>query len=211
MGMGDNITDISEVARQKAEAASKAGSFNFLDRLANRNYPTEDVQVYLDEAAGYRVQALAAEIADEADDERLEQLEADLRLAQGEMLASRFVFHLEGISSDEYDDVVDAAREQFPIEYTETRNPLTFALERTPVENEERETFFRAHLWAKFIRSVEAPGGEVDDNITPAWCAQVQGLLPIMGALKIQTAIETLRMTTDWMDRIQDENFLAKS
>ena len=220
----NEIVDINEQAKAAATEASTQGKFSFLDRLAGRNYPTEEVVVYLDEAAGYRI----GKIEDELDAERarlkvlkgdalketqgkIEKLESELSASIADAEGSRFVFHLEGISTEEYDKVVDAAQKEFPLEYKENRNPLTFAIERSVVPNDEREVFFRYHLQAKFIRRVVDPNGNIDDNITPDWVAQVANLLPVIGQIKLQTAIEKLRMTTDWMDRVQGEDFFPKS
>lgn len=224
--MGENITDISERAKAVATEASKQGNFNFLDRLTGRNYPTEEVAVYLDEAAGYALEKVEDELTNARARAKLfkdskevlaeitkeilkleEQRDAIREAAQ----ASRFVFHLEGISTGDYDKVVDAARDAHPYEYRESRNPLTFALEREVIGTDERDVYFRTHLWAKFIRRVVDPDGNEDANISPAWVAQVLDLLPTVGQVKIQEAVDALRMTTSWMDNIQGEDFLAKS
>lgn len=223
--MGD-ITDINDRAKAAAVEASKPGKFNFIDRVVGRNYPTEEVVVYLDERAGYEIDKAWVELA-RADDQikavgEDEVLLKDARknraqvAEQIEALAeaaaqSRFVFHLEGISTREYDKVVDQAREFFPLEYRETRNPITFAPERTVIASEEREIFFRTAMWAKVIRRVVDPNGHVDDEITPEWIGQVNDLLPAMAQQAIQDGVDALRMTTDWMDRLQAEDFFPKS
>lgn len=223
--MGE-IVDINEQAKIAAENASKQGTFSFIDRVTDRNYPTEIVPVYLDEAAGYELgkvdeelenirlrtklfkdnETVLAELGKEIT--ALEERREAIREAAAN---SRFVFELEGISTKLYDECVDEAQEQFPLEYREVRHPVTFALERHVVENEEREIFFRTLLWSKFIRRVVDPSGNVDEAITPAWAGTVEGLLPVIAQIKIQKAISKLRMTTEWMDNIQGEDFLAKS
>lgn len=224
--MGENITDISEHAKAVATEASKQGNFNFLDRLADRNYPTDSVVVYLDEAAGYDIEKVQKELNEtllraklfQGDkkilaeiQKEISSLEASREALLERAAASRFVFHLQGISTGSYDKVVDAARDEFPYEYRETRHPLTFAPEREVIGTEERDIFFRTHLWAKFIVRVVDPEGNEDANISPAWVARVLDLLPAIGQVNIQNTIESLRMTTDWMDKIQGEDFLAKS
>lgn len=224
--MGENITDISEHAKAVATEASKQGNFNFLDRLTGRNYPTEQVGVYIDESAGYALEKVESDLENararvklfQKNEKILAEIQKEISHLEEQQEAireaaanSRFVFHLEGISTGDYDKVVDAARDAHPYEYRESRNPLTFALEREVIGTDERDTFFRTHLWAKFIRRVVDPEGNEDTNISPDWVAQVLNLLPAVGQVKIQNAIESLRMTTNWMDRIQGEDFLAKS
>lgn len=196
-----------------AEAHSKPGTFSLLERLQGRSYPKETVEVYLDEAAGYEIEKAELRYVrtDPADAEAIAAVEAEIEELRERAKASRLTFHLEGISSEEYDSVVDAAQEQFPMEYHESRNPLTMALERTPKDNEDRETFFRVHLWAKFIRRVEDAEGNADTEITPELIAQVHNLLPLAGMARLHDAIQKLRMVTNWMDEIQGADFLVKS
>lgn len=196
-----------------AQENSKPGKFSFIDRLVGRSYPTKDVEIYLDEKAGHRIQELLVERdqVGAGDVKSLERIDADLAAWRKKAADSRYIIHMEGISVEEYDKVGDAAREQFPIEYNESRHPLTMELERTAVENDDRDTYFRTQLWSKFIRSVEDPMGAIDSDITPQFVAVMSGALPLVAMVRIQLALEELRMTTDWMDAIQDEDFLAKS
>jgi len=206
------MTEIDvDTARTVAEANSKPGKFSFLDRLQDREYPTEDVEVYLDEAAGLRIHKLTQELIASNDAEQSEVLQKQIAYHSEKARKSRYTIHMQGISTESYDAVVDAAREEFPVEYRESRHPLTMALERTEIENEPREVYFRTHLWSKFIKSVEDPDGNIDDNITPEWVAVLLGHAPIIAQARIQVTLEQLRMTTAWMDEIQGEDFLAKS
>lgn len=223
--MGE-ITDINAQAKAAAENASKPGVFSFIDRVTNRNYPKDQVVAYLDEDGGYKIQAIDEErenirlrtklfkgnetVLAELGKE-LAKLDEQHEAIRESMADSRFVFELEGISTKLYDECVDAAQEQFPLEYRETRHPVTFALERHVIENEQREVFFRTLLWSKFIRRVTDPAGNVDENITPEWVGVVEGLLPVVAQIKIQETVHKLRMTTGWMDELQGEDFLAKS
>lgn len=219
------MTDIDETTREDAVEASTQGKFNFLDRLASRNYPSDKVEVYLDENAGYMLDKLTTEIesiettlkiaTDEdsvaAATSELEDKIAEREKLVAEMSNSKFTFCISGISTEAYDKIVTEAQLQFPLEYEKTRHPLTFAAERELIPNEMREIYFRTHLWAAFIDSVSDPDGNVDTDITPAWVARVLQMLPIAGQVKIGAAVNKLRMTTDWMDAIQGEDFFPKS
>ena len=207
----DNITDITNLPERKAREASEPGKFNFLDRLANRNYPEEHVTVYLDEAAGLKLKELLAQHADAEDGEAAVAIEEKMTAVYERLEASRYTVNLMGISVEEYDAVIDLGLESYPVEYEESVTPLTFQKVKTPLPSEERETLIRTVLWSKFIRSVEDVDGNMDDAITPEWVAVFLNNLPIMGQMRIKDAVETLRMTTDWMDAIQDEDFFLKS
>lgn len=201
----------NEDARKIAEEHSKPGTFSFLDRLANRNYPTEEVEIFLDEATGHKIEKLASDLANATSDEQAVIIEKQIAALSEKARDSRYIVHMEGISVEEYDATVDAAQELYPTEFKESRHPLTMALERTPVPSEERDIFFRTQLWSKYIRSVEDASGNVDNNITPEWIGVVLNRSPIIAQARIQGGVEQLRMITSWMDEIQGEDFLAKS
>ena len=206
----NNVTDITEATRLVAVEQGKQGKFNFLDRLNGRNYPTETVEIYLDEEAGLAAMELQEAITAEKDGEKVNAMQDEL-VALGETLAqSKYVLRLRGISTEEYDATVDAVREQYPLEYRDTVNPMTFSREREVVESEAREQLFRNLLWAKYIESVTDHEGNVDDDITPELVAVFCLRAPIMAPIKVSEAVEKLRMTTAWMDELQGADFFPK-
>jgi hypothetical protein len=207
----ENVTDITERTKERAQSELVEGKFNFLDFLTGREYPTEDVEIYLDERAGYLIHKLEQEAARTTDGEQANIIHEQIAFQREKAQKSRFVLHLEGISVEEYDKVVDLVTEAFPVEYTESRNPLTFGLERTPKESPDREQMFRTHLWAKFIRTVTGPNGGVDDDISPEWVAVFMNHAPLIALGRVEAAVQELRMTSDWMDALTTEDFLAKS
>lgn len=207
------MTDIEErsaAAKSKAEAASQKGTFSFLDRLADRNYAEDSVEVFLDEKAGHQIRKLTLSLA-EAQPEDHEHIEAEIEAVREKARDSRYIVHLQGISTESFDAVVDAANKEFPPEYEVSRNPLTMATEREEKPNEDRDQYFRTHLWAKFIKSVEDADGNVDENITPEWVAVFIAQAPIIAQARVSVVVNELRMMTDWMDELQGEDFLAKS
>lgn len=207
-----DIEQVNEEARKRAEEQSKQGSFSFIDRLQNRNYPTEDVEIFLDEAEGKIILDLKTKLLqDSLSAEERETIENDITLHSRKAWESRYVLHLRGISVEEYDAVVDAAAEQYPHEYTEYHNPLTAAREREIVPNEDRDLYFRTHLWSKYFESIEDGQGNVDTNMTPEFVAIFLKLAPVAAQAQIGISVHKLRMVTDWMDEIQGEDFFPKS
>jgi hypothetical protein len=181
-----------------------------MDRLAGRDYPTDEVEIYIDEAAAYRIEKLEEQASNATGGEQANIIHEQIAHQRAKAAASRYVIHLEGISSEQYDACVDAASEQFPVKTETTRNPLTFAPETVVLEDADRDQFFRTLLWSKFIRKVTGPGGGVDSNITPEWIAYFMSHAPIVAVVKVSAAIDKLRMITDWMDRIQTDDFFPK-
>lgn len=206
-----DIEQVSEEARAIATEASKEGKFSFLDRLAGREYPTEDVEIYIDERAGHKINQYREALKHNTDAEKESALLDAIEKEREKAKRSRYIVHIEGISVEEWDATVDAANEAYPVQYEEVTHPLTMAKQKIAVPDERREVYFRTHIWAKFIRSVTGPDGEVDDDITPEWVAVFAGQAPIIALAKVQYAIDKSRMTTEWMDQIQTDDFLVKS
>jgi len=202
-----------ENAKATAEEHSKPGKFNFIDRIENRDYPTLDVEIYLDEKSGHRIQQLLEERSLIAPDDvdAINANDSDLELWRKKAAASRYIIHLEGISTEKYDEIVELAQSQYPLEYRERQNPITFKMERDVIENDERETLFRTHFWAECIRSIEDAEGNIDDNISPEFVAMMNKGLPLVAQVRIDAGVNELRMISAWMDNIQDADFLAKS
>lgn len=202
-----------ESIKAAAEESSKPGTFNFLDRVQSRNYPEVEREIYLDEAAGLKIQHLLNERERIAPDdvEAINRNDSDLALWREKAKESRYTVRMRGISAGDYDEIVDLAQEDYPLEYREDRNPLTFKVEREIIPNEEREALFRSLHWARVIQSVEDANGNVDDNITPELVANMMKGLPLTAQLVIADGVEETRMITAWMDNIQDADFLAKS
>lgn len=206
-----NTEELSAEAKAVAEEHSKQGTFNFLDRLANRNYPTEDVEIYLDERTGHQIEKLSQDLILQKDPEQREVIEKQIAHLSEKARASRYIVHLEGISTESYDSIVDAANEAYPLKYNEYHNPLTAQREREVIPDVNREQYFRTHLWAAFIKSFEDADGNIDDRISPEFVAYFLKVAPIAAQVRVGTAVEKLRMVTNWMDQIQGEDFLAKS
>jgi hypothetical protein len=204
-------TELPDEAKAIAQAELTEGKFNFLDAVVGRDYPTEEVEIWLDEAAAYEIEKLEEELDRTKNGDKAVALAERLDDLRERAHKSRYVITLQAITVEEYDNVVTAALEQFPQEFIETRHPLTFALERTPKPSEERQQFFRTHLWAKFIRKVTGPTGGVDDDISPEWCAVFLSNAPLMALGRVEVAVDKLRMVSDWMDRLASDDFLAKS
>lgn len=208
------MTDYEQMnddAKAAAVEASQEGNFSFLDRLAGRDYPTEDVEIYLDEAAGHRISALRESLKAETDADKTEELIAQIEAQRDKARKSRYIVRVQGISIEDWDSTIDEANEHYPVQYEESTHPLTMAKVKNPIPSEERETFFRTHSWAKFIQSVTDADGNVDSNITPEWVAVFLNQAPIVAIAKVAVAIDKVRMTTEWMDQIQGDDFLAKS
>lgn len=207
-----DIDSINEEAREMAEAHSKQGTFSFIDRLQGRNYPTEELEIFLDEAEGKIILDLKDKLKSvNLTPEEREAVERDITLHSRKAHESRYILKLQGISVEEYDSVVDAAKEAYPYEYTQDRHPLTAEIVRDLIPNDDREQYFRTHLWSKFFQAIVDKSGNVDSNMTPEFVAIFLKLAPVSVQAQVGIAVHKLRMVTNWMDEIQGEDFFPKS
>lgn len=195
-----------------AEAASQPGTFSFVDRLLGRNYPTTSVNMYLDEQAAFDRQSLSFE----AEAFKLRNKEQNLELVakidelDRQLNANKYVITLQGFPPEEYDALVLECEEQYPPKYEETTNPFSGEKKRTKVETEEFFQLLWSKLWAKSIVKITAPDGAVDaSELEVGTAAKVRNNFPIDARRKVDLAIQELRLTSEWIDSVQDEGFLV--
>lgn len=194
-----------------ARAQSAQGTFSFIERLQGRNLPKKTVDIWVDEAAGRMRQGALLTLADATDPAEVLEIEADLEKIEAALEQSRYTFHLTGITNDRFDEIIDEADEAFPEIIDEDRNPFSGQKERTIVLQPERELLVQRLLWASCIEKVVASTGETDENINAKWVKDFIGAAPSAAIQAVVEAIAEIRKSVEWMDAIQDSDFLAKS
>lgn len=187
---------------------STPGKFNFIERLKGRNLPREDVTIYLDEEAGYALGLLEELIADEKKDSpKLKELEAQRAAAKQAVADSGYVLTITGMTNERYDELVERAEESFPVEYETINNPLTGEKWKKRLDSDDRDALFNDLFLAESIAKVTDPDGDVDDDITPEFVVQFRNLAPLDGIRRVVAKAFKMRMASEWMDEIQNEDF----
>lgn len=194
-----------------ARAQSAQGTFSFIERLQGRNMPKRTVDVWVDEATGRTREGALLVLADLTDPEDVRVVEEDIARLDAILEESRATFHLTGITNERYDEIIEEADEAFPPIIEEERNPFTGQKERTVVMQPDREALVQRLVWASCIEKVVTSDGSVDENITATWVKRFIDFAPSAAITSVMTAIHELRSATNWMDSIQDSDFLAKS
>lgn len=131
-----------------------AKSVSIADVLSGRSYPTETVEVYMDEGVAYEISKVNAEIAiatkkseDTADlEKRLEDL-----VKKGS--ESRLTFHLRGISRHDRQNIVKAVMEEHP--------QKTDFLGR-PEPDLDADEMYTNLTWAALTEKIEVSAGVVE-------------------------------------------------
>ena len=193
--------------------ATKPGKFSIVNAIKNRAYPTDTVDVFLDEQTAYLAAGVKAKIkiiADEVSEERV-LLQVELDLLTKKLKESTVTFTISGISEGSREKMLTRAKEIFPIEVKRDLNPLSGGFTETEIPNDERDANFTDALWQSHIIKIQSASGDVQTVITNNDVAVMRSSLPIAAVGKITEAIEKLRLASAVFMMETNEDFLAKS
>lgn len=193
-----------------ALAASRQGTFSFIERLRGRGMPKDSVDIYLDEELGYRLVEVEMLISVTTNKEQLAALEAEAEELKESLRSQKYTLFFEGISNKRYDELVDLSCENYPYEYEETTSPFTGVTTRTVITNEDRDRLFTNMLWAAIIRKVVDPSGSEQVGLSPEDAEALRQEGPRHGVVLVAETIDKMRMAVEWMQYIQDEDFSLK-
>ena len=193
-----------------AAEMSKPGTFNLIERLQNRNMPEEDVDVYLDERLGFKLVQLEEAYNEAKTDDAANAILNKIDAVREELKASRYIFTMRGMSNETYDAIVDEVNEQIPEEFDEVTNPYTQQVVKVAKPNDERVSLYNTLFLAESLVKVTDPDGNVDDDITPEKVVLIKRLAPVDAIRMLLVLAEKMRMTAEWMEAIQDEDFSPK-
>jgi hypothetical protein len=210
---------------ETVEEAKAPGKFKIIDALKNKAFPTDEVEIFIDEHAAFLASGVETKIADIAKlmdntsdtkelkelTERHEELVARLEKIVEEMGGARYVIHIQGISEGEREDLFERALEKYPMQHEVDRNPYTGEVERTEKDNPKRDRLFTNLIWQAHIKKIVAPDGSEQDGISVEEAVELRRALPLASIGKITEAIEKMRTSTALFMLSTDENFLAKS
>lgn len=216
------MSDIEEIV----EKARKPGTFNIVDVVKGRSYPTDTVDVFIDENVAFQASELDAaivKISETMDKKNLDKKTLDGFLKKREeildrkeklveeMGGTRYVFHLTGVSEGKRQDLYDKAVEKYAVEYEKNRNAFTGETEKVELENVERDRYFTSLLWEASVVKIVAPDGDEQTSINYEEALELRRSLPLASASAITEAIEKMRAATAIFMISVNEDFLAKS
>lgn len=194
------------------EEAKKPGKFNIIDVVKDRAFPTQEVNVYLDEETAY----LAAEASEKlkqtpAAGKEYAVIQAEVDSLLLKLEESKYVFTITGISESRRDEILKIASDKYPIEYREDKNTYTGEIKREEIEDENRNNLFTSMLWSEHISKIVAPDGSVQENLSAEDAKELRGALPLASTALINRSIEKIRSASAIFMMTVDEDFLAKS
>jgi len=205
------MTDTKSIEELVASVSDPATT-SFLDLLHQRAYAKASVDVYLDEALGYRVvqlkqqrDALVKQEATEEVSEALREIEETLNKLAEEIKKTKLTVHLTGISEGVRLELQDQLEALFPVEYDSDLSPYTGVVTRTAKPDPKRERFGGYLVWHKSIESIEGSG--IEGKPTIADVMALRQNIPGAGQIAIMEKIDELRVASNWTDVIQDDDF----
>ena len=137
---------------------------------------------------------------------RLEHLEERIAEATRAIKDSEVVLTLRAISSERYDELVDQSREKYPLKYEKVSNPLTGRTTMEELASPDRDEYFTDLFLGEVIVRATV-GNDVDDQIDGDWFAQFKKYAPVDAVRVVVGKAFKMRMVSQWMDTIQDEDF----
>lgn len=214
------IASVSEIT----EKAKAKGTFNIVDVVKGRGYPTDNVNVYFDEQLAYQAAILREQIntlqldADNVLDEERKAIEENLKKMKElfdetleKLRESRYVFIISGISEGQRETIYKKSIEKFPVEYEESKNPFSGESTKTEIENPDRDKLFTNMLWEASIQKIISPDGSEQEGISLKDVYTLREGLPLTANSLINNAIDKVRAATATFLLSVDEDFLAKS
>lgn len=194
------------------EEAKKPGTFNIMNVIKERAFPTQDVNVYMDEHVAYLASDASEKLKriDSADKE-YSVVEEELNKLLAKLEESKYVFLIKGISEAKREEIFKLSSDKYPIEYREEKNVYTGETKREEIQNQERDDLFTAMLWSAHISKITSPDGSTQEHISAEDANELRGVLPIAASALINRAIEKIRSASAIFMMSVDEDFLAKS
>lgn len=146
------------------EKALDVKTFSVLDAIKGRSYPTDEVTVYYDTAALYRLKGLenqrlalgiAANNAPEGDevdkfDAKIAELDPTIEAVRAEVEASALTFEMRGFAPAVRDSLVDEARAKFKVSVIE--------------DESDANNWLYARAIAESIIRAKSADGSVDEH-----------------------------------------------
>lgn len=213
-----------EEIREAVDEAKSPGTFNIVDVLQGRGYPNTSTEVYLNESAIYELSTQREKLAElekrslkgkesEAKKNEREKVESNIEQAQSDILASKFIVHLRGISEGRREELYKQCVKKYPIEY-EGNNGMSSLLgvknEKVEKESPERDQLFTDFLWQEHLVKIVDPEGNEQSEFAYSTIRTMRETFPLNAMVKVNEAIEKLRAATALFDIETGEDFLAK-
>jgi len=195
-------TTPDEVLKLVEKAQSK-GVFDIAAFAKGRALPQDTVTAYLNVDAAYRLDKINKEIASELDSKVIESLEAKAKEIADEVIASKVIFHMRGVTQAEVEAVSEKCNKDYPSEKDAFGNKVN--------TNDWLKAWTIALVAANIVR-VENAAGEVDERVFEAKDAKdFYNTFPKEVWDLLVEKMEQLTLASAYFKGLTDAGFLPKS
>lgn len=175
---------------------------NLADVLAGRSFPTETVDIYMDEATAYEISKVNAQIGLAKDEKTVSELEETLRSLVEKGAPSRLTLHIRGISRHDRENIVKTVMDLHPVKKDFLGRPET---------DLDADNTFTNLMWAAMIEKIEAEAGVVE-NVSEGDIKILRDNAPDQALALISKAIDALTegAKSGFETLAQDHDFLSR-
>ena len=190
-------------------------TFSFFEVLEGILYPKDEVEVYLNEQAAYELRKLYEKISGTPEEDLTEDDKAGLLLEVDRLKAaidaSKYVFKITGVSDDVITDLRTLAESRFEDKKKQVK-AADGTLKRYLPESEYINfgRLLSALVLAAHVEQIVAPDGRVMTAPGEDELARFMDKAPTSEKLKLQQAIEKLKVESSDFESKVDADFLAK-
>jgi len=182
------------------------GVFDIRDALADRGYPSDEIDFYLDEDLGYQLEKMSENLDKLLTLERVDEYnkaEKEFEKLQKQLRAHKYIARARGISQRNREDILSKTLAEFPYKRD--------LMGRDDGEQEfKRGNLQMTQFWEAFLYELEDPHGNKQE-VTPEVVENMRGNLPAAAQRAINGLIEEVSGNTDWFRfAAQDTDFLSK-
>lgn len=209
-----NNTDVPEEVGEEAHDPLTPETFSFTNGvLAERDYPKDEVEIYMDEVAAFELDKIALKINNlpTGESDELEELLAEAEMFQDRIDRSKHIFRITGVSDDTIGDLKEVADTEFEQRKKPRKNAMGH-IEKILPQNEQMAymRYFNALNLSVHIEQIERADGAVMTAPGVEEIATFVDHAPTSQKQKLQMAIQKLRADSEAFERRIDADFLAK-
>lgn len=198
------------MSNENIEEQLQPDVFDFLDVLSERSFPKDVVSIYLNAEAAYEASRARKAFGDASDKASETEAKKLFKKYQDEVKKSEYKFHLTGVSIERIEELVELAKEKFPIE-TKTRKTASGALEQYEIPNLQRDEYLSfLTLWVH-VESIEAPDGRIQVAPDSETIIKFIKGAPASQVERFANAVRDIQINSRAFEDAIDDDFLAKS
>lgn len=184
----------------KNKAVADPITFDLAEALAGRTYPTDTVNVFLDE---HKMYVLSKALMAASQDPGSVDKENEVSRLMEEFRSEAYIVTIRGVDPELVNAIMDELNEEFPL--------VSDAFGRFKMSS-ERAYAFQRRLWSLYVIEIKDPKGAVISPPTEEHLAMFRNKAPEAAIKAVDDAIETMRAGTEaaYKTTVSDLAFLSK-